>query len=160
MAFMILVYRLPGFVASIALVAYTAIMVILVVVLRVNLSLPGIAGIILTIGMAVDANVVIYERIKEELAFGKSVKAAVKAGFSRAFTAILDSNITTLIAAAVLYYFGTGTIKGFAITLFIGTIVSMFTAIFVTKFLLKQMVGLNIRNPKLYCPAKGGNKNV
>lgn len=160
MLFMIIMYRMCGFVADIALVGYIAVVSLILTLFRVNLTLPGIAGVIITIGTAVDANVIIFERIKEELGVGKTIRAAVDAGFKRAFTAIIDSNITTLIAAAVLYYFGTGTIQGFAITLFIGTIVSMFTAIFVTKFLLKQIVGLNIRNPKVYCPVKGGNKNV
>ena len=112
--------------------------------------MAGIAGFILSIGMAVDANVIIFERIKEELKIGKTVRSAVDAGFNRALSAVIDSNITTIIAAVVLYLFGTGTIKGFAITLFIGTIVSMFTAIFVTRFLLRQMIRLNIKNPKLY----------
>ena len=120
MLFMILVYRLPGLVSAIALVSYISIFAILIIVFKVNLSLPGIAGIILTIGMAVDSNVVIYERIKEELNTGKSTRAAVKSGFSRAFSAILDSNVTTIIASIVLWYFGTGAVRGFAITLFIG----------------------------------------
>ncbi len=150
MLFMLIIYRLCGFIASVALVAYIAIVALLLGALRVNLTLPGIGGIILTIGTAVDANVIIFERIKEELKLGKTLRASVDAGFNRAFTAIVDSNITTMIAAVVLYLFGTGTIKGFAITLGIGTIVSMFTAIFVTRFLLRQMIGFNIKNPKLY----------
>ena len=158
--FMIVMYRICGIVANIALVCYVSLVAIILSVFRVNLTLPGIAGVILTIGTAVDANVIIFERIKEELGVGKTIRASVEAGFSRAFTAIVDSNITTLIAAAVLYYFGTGTIKGFAVTLFIGTIVSMFTAIFVTKFLLRQMIGFNIKNPKLYSAVKGGKQNV
>ena len=117
---------------------------------RVNLSLPGIAGIILSIGMAVDANVIIFERVKEELKNGKTVKSAIDSGFKRAFTAILDSNITTLIACAVLFFLGTGTIVGFATTLGIGVIVSMFTALTVTHFLLNRMVDFRIRNPKAY----------
>lgn len=160
MLFMIIMYRGCGFVADIALIGYIGIISLVLTLTRANLTLPGIAGVIITLGTAVDANVIIFERIKEELSVGKTIRASVDSGFKRAFTAIIDSNITTLIAAVVLYYFGTGTIRGFATTLFIGTIVSMFTAIFVTKFLLKQMVGLNIRNPKLYCPVKGGNKNV
>ena len=158
--FMIVMYRMCGLVANIALVCYVSLVAIILSIFRVNLTLPGIAGVILTIGTAVDANVIIFERIKEELGVGKTIRASVEAGFSRAFTAIVDSNITTLIAAAVLYYFGTGTIKGFAVTLFIGTIVSMFTAIFVTKFLLRQMVGFNMKNPKLYSAVKGGKQNV
>ncbi len=160
MLFMLIMYRMCGLIADVALVGYISIVAIILSLFRVNLTLPGIAGVILTIGTAVDANVIIFERIKEELGVGKTLRASVEAGFKRAFSAIVDSNITTLIAAAVLYYFGTGTIKGFAVTLFIGTIVSMFTAIFVTKFLLKQMIGFNIKNPKLYCGAKGGKQNV
>ena len=148
--FMIILYRMCGFIASIALIAYISIVALILSAFRINLTLPGIGGIILTIGTAVDANVIIFERIKEELKVGKTLRASVDAGFNRAFTAILDSNITTMIAAVVLYLFGTGTIKGFAITLGIGTLVSMFTAIFVTRFLLRQMIGFNIRNPKLY----------
>lgn len=144
MIFMILVYRLPGFVASVALCAYTAIIVILMIAYKVNLSLPGIAGIILTIGMAVDANVVIYERIKEELNSGKSARSSVKSGFSRAFTAILDSNVTTLIAAVVLWYYGTGAVRGFAITLFIGVVVSLITALIVTRVLLVAIADMGV----------------
>ena len=150
MLFMILIYRLPGVVASIALVAYTAVTGIILVLFRINLSLPGIAGIILSIGMAVDANVVIFERIKEELRNGKSTAAATKSGFKRAFTAVFDSNITTVIASGVLWYFGTGTVQGFAITLFIGVLLSMLSAIVVTRIFLNALIGLNIRNPKLY----------
>lgn len=160
MIFMLVMYRMCGLIADIALVGYVSIVAIILSLFRVNLTLPGIAGVILTIGTAVDANVIIFERIKEELGVGKTLRASVEAGFKRAFTAIVDSNITTLIAAAVLYYFGTGTIKGFAVTLFIGTIVSLFTAIFVTKFLLKQMIGFNLKNPKLYSAVKGGKQNV
>ena len=148
--FMLFVYRLPGLMADIALICYIAIVAFIMSVFRVNLSLPGIAGIILSVGMAVDANVIIFARMQEELKLGKTVRASVESGFDRAFIAIIDANITTLIAAAVLYYFGTGPIQGFAITLAIGTVVSMFSAIVVTKFLLRQMVNLKIRNPKLY----------
>lgn len=148
--FMIAVYRLPGFVASIALLFYTFIILICLSLFRVNLSLPGIAGIILSVGMAVDANVVIFERIKEELKTGKTIKASIDSGFNRAFGAVLDSNITTLIAAVVLYFFGTGTIKGFALTLGLGIVVSMFTALTVTHFLLNRMVDFKIKNIKLY----------
>ena len=150
MLFMILVYRLPGVVSSIALVAYVAITAICVMVFKINLSLPAIAGIFLTIGMAVDANVVIFERIKEELSYGKSVKAAIKAGFDRAFAAVIDSNVTTLIAAVVLWIFGTGAVQGFAITLFIGVVISLFTALFVTKTLLNSLVGMGVTNVKLF----------
>lgn len=160
MLFMLIFYRMCGLMADVALIGYVAVVAIILAVFRINLTLPGIAGVILTIGTAVDANVIIFERIKEELCLGKTLRAAVEAGFKRAFSAIIDSNITTLIAAVVLYYFGTGTIKGFAMTLFVGTVVSMFSAIFVTKFLLKQLIGFNIKNSKLYSAVKGGNKNV
>lgn len=150
MLFMILAYRLPGLMADISLLLYIAIVAYIMKQFRVNLSLPGIAGIILSVGMAVDANVIIFSRMKEELALGKTIRASVDSGFNRAFVAIIDANVTTLIAAVVLYFFGTGPIQGFAITLGIGTAVSMFTAIFVTKFLLKQMVGLRIKDLRLY----------
>ncbi|MBE6623155.1 MAG: protein translocase subunit SecD [Ruminococcaceae bacterium] len=159
MIFMIAVYRLPGLVASLALIAYIAITAICIVLFKVNLSLPGIAGIFLTIGMAVDANVVIFERIKEELNFGKSLKAAVKSGFNRAFTAVIDSNITTLIAAVVLWIYGTGAIQGFAITLFLGVVISLFTALLLTKSLLNAFVGLGVRNIKLF-GAKSADENL
>ncbi len=148
--FMIIVYRLPGFVSVIALGFYIVIEAVVLGLLKVNLSLPGIAGIILSIGMAVDANVVIFERIKEELRNGKTVKASIDAGFKRAFTAILDSNVTTLIAAVVLYFFGSGTIVGFATTFGLGVIISMFTALTVTHFLLNRMVDFKIKSPKAY----------
>lgn len=150
MIFMIIVYRLPGFVASISLMFYTVIILNCLSLLKVNLSLPGIAGIILSIGMAVDANVVIFERIKEELKVGKTIKASIDSGFNRAFGAIFDSNVTTMIAAIVLYFFGTGTIKGFALTLGLGIIVSMFTALTVTRFLLNRMVDFRLNNLKFY----------
>ena len=150
MIFMLVFYRMCGLVADIALIGYITIVAMILGYFRLNLTLPGIAGIILTIGTAVDANVIIFERIKDELKLGKTLRASVDAGFRRAFTAIIDANITTIIAAVVLYFFGTGSIKGFAVTLFIGTVVSMFTAITVTSFLLKQLVGFNIKNSKLY----------
>jgi len=159
--FMLVMYRLPGLLADIALVAYIALVVGLLTIFRVNLSLPGIAGIILSIGMAVDANVIIFERMKEELALGKTVGASIDAGFNRAFASVFDSNVTALISAAVLLYFGTGPVKGFAITLGLGILTSMFTAIVITRFLLRQIVALNIRNPKLYrAGVKGGISNV
>ena len=154
MLFMIILYRMCGLVSCISLIGYISIVALILGGFRINLTLPGIAGVILTIGTAVDANVIIFERVKEELSNGKTIRAAVDAGFNRAFTAILDSNVTTIIAAVVLYVFGTGTIKGFAITLFIGTVVSMFTAVFVTRFLLRQLMGFNLKNPKLYCSYK------
>lgn len=159
MLFMLIVYRLPGLVANVSLVAYISLVTLIMAGFfftdfRVTLTLPGIAGVILSIGMAVDANVVIFERIKDELRSGKSVGAAVNGGFKRALTAVIDSNITTVIASVVLYLFGTGTVKSFAITLFIGIVVSMLTAVTLTKFLLKQMVGFGIKNPALYGVSK------
>ena len=148
--FMIAIYRLSGAVAGVALIFYTALVTVVLSFLQVNLSLPGIAGIILSIGMAVDANVVIFERVKEELRSGKTLRSSIDAGFHRAFTAILDSNITTLIAAGVLWWKGTGSIQGFAITLFIGVILSMFTALVVTRWLLKNLVEMRITNIKAY----------
>lgn len=150
MLYMIIFYRMCGLVADIALIGYVSIVALVINGLEIQLTLPGIAGIILTIGTAVDANVIIFERVKEELKTGKTLRASVDAGFDRAFSAIIDANITTIIAAVVLWYFGTGTIIGFAKTLFIGTLVSMFTAIFVTRFLLRQLVGFGAKNPKLY----------
>lgn len=150
MLFMIALYRLPGVLASIAMAIYVGLIALLLGLMRINLSLSGIAGIITSLGMAVDANVIIFERMREELNLGKTVKAAVESGFNKAFSAILDSNITTIISCVVLYLSGIGTIRGFAITLGLGVIVSMFTAIVVTKFLLKQLVNLNIKNRKLY----------
>ncbi len=150
MLFMLLLYRLPGLMADIALAAYMAIVGILLANLHVNLTLPGIAGIILSIGMAVDANVVIFERIKEELKLGKTVRSAVDAGFHRALSAVIDSNITTIISAVILIFLGTGTIKGFGVTLLIGVVVSMISAISLTRLLLKQMIGMNVRNLWLY----------
>ncbi len=152
--FMIAVYYVPGIAASFALALYTALMVILLDAFEITLTLPGIAGIILSIGMAVDANVIIFARIREELATGKTVQSAVKIGFSKAFSAIFDGNITTLIAAAVLAWLGTGTIKGFAYTLVLGIGLSMFTALVITKFLLNVLFALGVQSPKAYGVAK------
>ena len=148
--FMLVYYRLPGLVSVIALIAYIAIEAIVLVVAKVNLSLPGVAGIVLSIGMAVDANVIINERIKEEIRAGKGTYSAVKSGFKGAFSSILDSNVTTVIAAGVLWIFGTGTVQGFAITLFIGIVTSMFTALVVTRFIMLTVARLGVRNAKLY----------
>lgn len=151
MIFMIVMYRLPGFVASIGLIVYTLITVIAMSSLGVKLTLPGIAGLILSIGMAVDANVIIFERIKEEIKMGKSIRTAVDAGFKRALTSVMDSNITTLIAGVVLYYFGIGPIKGFGVTLIIGIVASMITAVIISKHLLKLIVSITGgKNTKLY----------
>ncbi|MGL4791644.1 MAG: MMPL family transporter, partial [Anaerotignaceae bacterium] len=116
----------------------------------VTLTLPGVAGIILSVGMAVDANIIIFERLKEELRAGKSARSAVNAGFARALPAILDGNITTFIASTVLFFMGTGALKGFAQTLMIGIGVSMFTAIVITRFALRCLLGMGIKNPKFY----------
>ncbi len=148
--FMIGFYRLPGFVASITLIFYASLMIVSLSLFNVTLTLPGIAGIILSIGMAVDANVIIFSRIKEEIGSGKTIKASVKSGFKKATSAIVDGNATTLIAAIVLYIMGTGTIKGFAITLMIGIAVSMFTSLVVTRLLLSSLVGMGLRDKKLY----------
>ncbi len=148
--FMLFAYKLLGLAASWALVLYIALELILLRVLNVTLTLPGIAGLVLSVGMAVDANIVIFERIKEELIRGKSLRASVKGGFQYATPAILDGNITTLIAAAVLFFLGSGTIKGFATTLSTGIILSMFTAMFVTRAILNSMIAAGIQNPKYY----------
>ena len=152
--FMIAVYYVAGFAASLALCLYVELLVILMYAFEVTLTLPGIAGIILTVGMAVDANVIIFARIREELAAGKTVQNAIKIGFQKALSAILDGNITTLIAGLVLYFMGSGTIKGFSITLMLGIILSMFTALFVTKFLVNVFYALGIQSEKAYGVAK------
>lgn len=149
--FMIVVYRVMGVISCISLAVYVAAFATIIGGFHLNLSLPGIAGIILTIGMAVDANVVIYERIKEELRTGKTLRFAIDAGYKRAVTAIIDSNITTIIAAMVLMIKGTGTIISFAQTLLIGVILSMFIMLLFTRILLKTAVGLKIVNLKAYC---------
>ena len=149
--FMLLYYRLSGLVADIVLLLYTLLLLAVMKGLNATLTLPGIAGIILSIGMAVDANVLIFERFKEEVKAGKTLRAAVSSGFSRAFTTILDSNVTTLMAAAVLFYLGTGPIKGFAVTLALGVLISMFTAVTVTKFILSALIGSRFfTNPAWY----------
>lgn len=150
LVFMIVFYRVSGFASAWALVIYIALDLITLSVLGVTLTLPGIAGIILSVGMAVDANVIIFERIKEELNEGKILRTAMGNGFSRALPAILDSNITTIIAGLVLLWLGTGSIKGFAQTLIIGIILSMFTALFVTRLILTHLMGVGINNPKFY----------
>lgn len=148
--FMIGVYFLPGFVATLALLLYTALVVLLLNGFDITLTLPGIAGIILSIGMAVDANVIIFARIREELATGKTVKSSEKIGFDKALSAILDGNITTLIAALVLLIFGSGSIKGFAQTLILGIVLSMFTALFVTRWLLRAFYAIGFTSEKWY----------
>ncbi len=151
---MMIVFRFPGFIASLALCCYTLMELFFLNTLHITLTLPGIAGIILSIGMAVDANVIIFTRIKEEIAAGKTVKSAVKDGFDKALSAIIDGNITTIIAGIVLLLMGTGTVKGFARTLILGIVLSMISALFITKFLLNVFVNLGITNKKLYGAAK------
>ena len=151
LVFMLLFYRACGFVADVSLMAYTILLLAVLKGLDATLTLPGVAGIILSIGMAVDANVLIFEHFKEEFRLGKSIRLAMDTGFKRAFTTILDSNTTTIIAAAVLFFFGTGTIRGFAITLGLGVVLSMFTAITLTQFMLKLLVNSNIfTSPSVY----------
>ena len=150
MLFMLFRYRLCGLVADIALTIYIMIVVLLLALTGAQLTLPGVAGIILGIGMAVDANVVIFERIREEVKVGRPIGSAVRKGFSNALSAIIDSNVTTIIAAVVLYAFGTGSVRGFALTLGIGVATSLVTAVFVTHKLLDIFADLGIKNQKLY----------
>lgn len=152
--FMVAIYFFMGLAASLSLLLYTALMVLLLNGFGMTLTLPGIAGMILSIGMAVDANVIIFARIREELAGGMTVKAAVKIGFDKAFSAIIDGNVTTLIAAAVLWILGSGSIRGFAQTLVLGIALSMFTALFVTRWLLKAFYALGLNKEKMYGVAK------
>ena len=151
---MIIIFRFPGFIAAIALSIYTVLELFFLNAFHITLTLPGIAGIILSIGMAVDANVIIFTRIKEEIGADKTVKTAVKAGFSKAMSAIIDGNITTIIAGIVLLLMGTGTVKGFARTLILGIVLSMFTALVITRLLLNIFVTLGVVNKKLYGAAK------
>lgn len=152
--FMLLFYRLAGVVADIALLLYVMLLLLVMRYLGATLTLPGIAGIILSVGMAVDANVLIFERFKEEVKRGKTLRSAMDSGFGRAIVTILDSNLTTIMAAAVLFYLGTGPIKGFAVTLALGTLLSMFTAVTVTKFLLRFLIYSNITNSPFLFGAK------
>ena len=148
--FMCFVYLLPGFASSLALLIYTGLILVLLNAFDITLTLPGIAGIILGIGMAVDANVIIFARVKEELTAGASVHSALKAGFHKAMSAIIDGNVTTLIAAAVLWFRGSGTVRGFAQTLALGIVVSMFTALVITRLIIYSFYAIGIRNEKLY----------
>ncbi len=148
--FMCWVYLLPGFAASLALIIYTELVLVLLNAFDITLTLPGIAGIILGIGMAVDANVIIFARVKEELTDGMSVHAALKAGFHKAMSAIIDGNVTTLIAAAVLWFRGSGTVRGFAQTLALGIVVSMFTALVITRLIIYAFYAIGIRSEKVY----------
>ncbi|MEG2349040.1 MAG: protein translocase subunit SecD [Hungatella sp.] len=165
--FMLVTYLIPGLAAAIALCLYVGLIVILLSAFDVTLTLPGIAGIILSIGMAVDANVIIFTRIKEEIGLGKTVKSAIKTGFHKALSAIIDGNITTLIAAAVLFWRGSGTVKGFAATLAIGIVLSMFTALVITKGALNALYAIGFQDAKFYGTKKEskaidflGKKNI
>ncbi len=149
--FMIVMYKVPGVIASVCLTIYMLIVLFTMSAIGVKLTLPGIAGLILSIGMAVDANIVIFERIREELVGGRTVRIAVEKGYNRALSSVIDSNITTLIAGIVLYYLGTGPVKGFGVTLIIGLGASMVTAVFITKYLLRLVANTELgRNSKLF----------
>ena len=154
MILMIVRYRLNGVIASWALTIYTILLFLFIALFHIQLTLPGLAGVVLGIGMAVDANVIIFERFNEEVRKGRSVTAAVRAGFKNAMSAILDANITTLIAAIVLLFFGTGSIQGFAKTLLLGVVISMFTAIIITRFLMNRFVNAGATNTNLYTKVK------
>jgi preprotein translocase subunit SecD len=149
--FMIAVYRLPGLLADLALIIYVIVMLGILAISHATLTLPGIAGFVLSIGMAVDANVLIFERIKEELWNGRTMRASVRVGFTRAFSAVFDSHFTTIVGAGVLFMLGSGTVKGFAFTLFWGTVVSLITAVFITRFFVDVLVDNNLLTaPELY----------
>ncbi len=153
LVFMVVYYRLPGAIADIALIIYATLTFAVFCLLQVTLTLPGIAGFILSIGMAVDANILIFERIQEELRAGRTLYRSVESGFYRAFSSILDSNLTTLIACGALFWLGTGLVKGFALTLAIGVGISMFTALTCSRTLLFVALGIpNLRKPELFCP--------
>lgn len=156
--FMIVYYRLPGVMSSIALTLYITLVLIVFVEVGAALTLPGIAAFLLTIGMAVDANVLIFERIREELGRGISIKSAVKVGFENAMSSIIDSNSTTFISALILYFLGSGAVKGFAVTLMIGIVLSMFTALIVTRFLMNLAIEMKLlKNPKQFGVKRGAN---
>lgn len=149
--FMLVVYRIPGFLADVALVVYCCLMLAYVAVFHVTLTLPGIAGFVLSIGMAVDANVLIFERLKEELWAGRTTRAAVGVGFKRAFWTVFDSHVTTIVGALVLYWLGTGTVKGFALTLLVGTVFSLLTAVNITRAFVDVVVDKDVVTaPALY----------
>jgi len=151
MALLLIIYRVPGIVSALGLIIYAIVFILIHEWAKITVTLPGIAGIILSIAMAVDASIIIYERLREELRNGKTIKTSIDKGFEMAFSAIRDSSITTLISACVLYFIGTGTIKGFAISLLIGVILSFFMAIFLLKFVLKHLTtALNIKNKRLF----------
>lgn len=154
MVFMIVMYAVPGMAAAIALAIYTELVIATLYLFEITLTLPGIAGIILGIGMAVDANVIVFSRIREEIATGKTINSSMKIGFQKAMSAILDGNITTLLASVVLMLLGSGTVKGFAYTLMIGIVLSMFTALFVTRWILYALYGLGLKSEKFFGRAK------
>lgn len=157
--FMFIFYRIPGLVADLALMCFGIITFGILKFMGATLTLPGIAGLILSAGMAVDANVIIFERVKEELRFGNTINSSIRLGFSKGFVAIFDSNITTLIITTILFVFGTGSVKGFAVTLTIGTLASMFTAITVTRVFMDVLVNVfNVKNAKLF--GLKGEKNA
>lgn len=157
--FMFIFYRIPGLVADLALMCFGIITFGILKFIGATLTLPGIAGLILSAGMAVDANVIIFERVKEELRFGNAINSSIRLGFSKGFVAIFDSNITTLIITTILFVFGTGSVKGFAVTLTIGTLASMFTAITVTRVFMDLLVNVfNVKNAKLF--GLKGEKNA
>ncbi len=151
MLYMVFFYRVPGLVADFSLIVYALLVLAVLAAINATLTLPGIAGFLLSVGMAVDANVIIYERIKEEIRSGKTLRASVEAGFKRALLTVMEANITTLLAAAVLFKFGTGPVRGFAVTLSIGVLASLFTAIILTRYILRELTfkGL-LNNPKLF----------
>jgi preprotein translocase subunit SecD len=151
LVFMLVYYRIPGLIADLALIFYALIVLAIFIGIHATMTLPGIAGFLLSVGMAVDTNVVIFERIKEEIRTGKSIRSAIDAGFHRGFVAVFDSNVTTLIAAVVLYFLGSSMIRGFAVTLSIGILVSMFTAISMTRWMLHLTAATNmIKDPRYY----------
>ena len=148
--FMCFVYLIPGLAAGLALLIYTGLILVLLNAFNITLTLPGIAGIILGIGMAVDANVIIFARVREEVTTGISVKTSLKNGFHKALSAIVDGNVTTLIAAAILWFKGSGSVKGFAQTLALGIVVSMFTALVITRIIIFSLYAIGLRDVKFY----------
>lgn len=157
--FLIFIYRLPGLISVINLALYSAIYILIHQWGQITLTLPGIAGMILSIAMAVDSSVIIYERLREEIKAGKTLKTAVDLSFGRAFSAIRDANFTTIISSLVLWYFGTGPVKGFAIALFVGTLLSLFMSMLVLRLMMKNTVNIFSKNTALYGVRKGGATN-
>ncbi len=151
LVFMLIYYRIPGLIADLALIFYALVVLAIFIGIHATMTLPGIAGFLLSLGIAVDANVIIFERVKEELRTGKSIRSAIDSGFKRGFVAVFDANVTTLIAAFVLYFFGSSMIRGFAVTLSIGILVSMFTAITLTRWFLHLTAAANVvKDPRYY----------